>query len=176
MTQRIPSADDLRHRTAIADCKARYCYLIDDWELEALPSLFTEDVILDYGGIGTYTGHEGIREFASVIEETLDRTTHLLSNPVIDIGVDGSPDAISDDPSQATGRWYVFSTINYADGSSGVRVGTYRDRYRRVDDRWLIAESHLRFTHSVDYDPEGANEDENAGRWPQLTAHSSSQS
>ncbi|WP_254810992.1 nuclear transport factor 2 family protein [Natronosalvus amylolyticus] len=183
MTPTIPSIDTLRHRIAINDCKAQYCYLIDDWELEALPSLFTEDTTLDYGGLGTYEGHEGVREFTEVIEETLERTTHLLTNPLIDVGqgpdiesegdenATNSENATEDEPTHATGRWYVFSTITYADGSSGVRVGTYRDEYRRVDDQWLIAKSQLRFTHSVDYEDTDQN-----GYWPGLRAHSSSQS
>ena len=133
----------LADRLAIQDLRYRYCYLIDDGDLAALPALFTEDVNLDYGGMGTYDGHDGVAEFAALVESTLQRTTHLVTNSLVDV-----------DGDRASGRHYVLSSVTFDDGTGGWRIGQYVDEYRRVDGEWLIAEAQLRFTHSMDYDAE----------------------
>ncbi|MFC6719813.1 nuclear transport factor 2 family protein [Natrialbaceae archaeon GCM10025810] len=142
----------LADRLAIQDLRYRYCYLIDDVDLDVLPELFTEDVSLDYGGMGTYEGHEGVAAFADFVESELERTTHLVTNSLIDV-----------DGDRATGRHYVISSITYADGTGGWRIGQYVDEYRCVDGEWLISDGRMRFTHSMDYDPESG--------WPDFTPH-----
>lgn len=146
----------LADRIAIQDLRSNYCYAIDDRDFESLPHLFTEDVSLDYGALGTYQGRDGVRKFADFVAESLERTTHLLANPTISVGVDGDRD-------RATGRLYVIASITYADGTGGWRIGEYRDEYRRVDGEWRIADAAMRFTHSMDYDT--------ADGWPDFTAH-----
>lgn len=148
--------DRLADRIAIQDLRSSYCYTIDDRDFESLPGLFTEDASLDYGALGTYQGRDGVREFADFVAESLERTTHLLANPTIAVGVDGDRD-------RATGRLYVIASITYADGTGGWRIGEYRDEYRRVGGEWHIADATMRFTHSMDYDVEGG--------WPDFTAH-----
>ena len=146
----------LADRISIRDLRSRYCYRIDDRDFQSLPDLFTADATLDYGGLGTYQGRDGVREFTEFVAESLERTTHLLANPVISVGTDGGRD-------RATGRLYVIASITYADGTGGWRIGEYRDEYRRVDGEWLIDEARMRFTHSMDYDPEIG--------WPDFTPH-----
>jgi uncharacterized protein (TIGR02246 family) len=126
----------------IRSVRYRYCYAIDEHDWDALLALFTEDATLDYGGLGTYEGHEGIRAFAEeFVGENLQTTAHAVHNPVISL-----------DKDTATGKWYVTSPITYADGTGGFRWGRYDEQYRRVDGEWRIDDLQMRFVYALDYD------------------------
>lgn len=155
----------LEANESIRRLKHAYCYRLDDRDWEGFLGLFTDDATLDYGGLGTYEGREGVREFAEeFVAEHLDSTAHAVHNGVIDIdasGDGGGDNGDGADADTATGRWYVTSFITLPDRSSGFRMGHYDERYRRVDDGWKIASLRLRFLYSADYDV----------GWPDLETH-----
>lgn len=129
-------------REAIRGLKHEYCYRLDDRDWEGVVDLFTPDASLDYGGLGSFEGHDGVREFAEgFVAEHLDATAHAVHNGVLDVDGDA-----------ATGRWYVTSWITLADGTGGFRLGEYRERYRHGEDGWRIESLALRFRYSVDHD------------------------
>lgn len=145
----------LEAKEAIRELRYAYCYRLDDRDWEGFLELFTDDATLDYGGLGTYEGRDGVREFAEeFVAEHLDATAHAVHNGVVDVDTDGGDDI-------ATGRWYVTSLITLGGGTSGFRMGQYEERYRRCDDGWRIESLQLRFVYSADYDD----------GWPDLETH-----
>lgn len=155
----------LEANESIRRLKHAYCYRLDDRDWEGFLQLFTDDATLDYGGLGTYEGREGVREFAEeFVAEHLEATAHAVHNGVIDVGsggADGADDTGVAGEDTATGRWYVTSFITLPDRTSGFRMGNYDERYRRVDDAWKITSLRLRFLYSADYDV----------GWPDLETH-----
>jgi hypothetical protein len=136
----------LEARERIKELKSAYCFAVDRQEWDGFHELFTHDVVLDFGTLGEYEGHDGIDRFtAEFVEETLQGSAHFLTNPIIDIDID---DEI------ATGRWYVESPITFADGTAGWRQGRYDDEYHMVDNKWKIARSNMQFMYAADFDNE----------------------
>ncbi|WP_458210655.1 nuclear transport factor 2 family protein [Haladaptatus sp. NG-SE-30] len=137
----------LEAREAIKELRARYCYSIDEQDWDAFYDLFVADPTLDFGGMGVYEGSEGLARFAhQFVEGQLERSAHMLSNPILDVDVDGN---------RATGRWYVESPITFSDGSGAWRQGWYEDEYRYIDGEWKIATIEMRFVYTADYDEGG---------------------
>ncbi|WP_435361838.1 nuclear transport factor 2 family protein [Haloarchaeobius sp. DFWS5] len=135
----------LEARGALKELKAAYCYSIDARDWDRLRSLFTSDAVLDFGGLGTYEGDDGLDRFVrEFVEANLDGSAHMVHNPVLDV-----------DGDTATGRWYVESPVTYADGSGGWRQGVYDDEYRRVDGEWRFASVQMRFLYTADFGPDG---------------------
>lgn len=116
---------------AIRRLKHEYCFAIDSGRYEEWASLFTEDGRFSTGPEDTIEGHEELLAFASEeFDETFETTTHIVTNPVIDV-----------DGSEASGRWYLLFIFVTGDGSVSWSQARYDDRYRRVDGTWRIAES-----------------------------------
>jgi len=127
---------------SIKQLRYSYCYAMDEQDWDSLETLFTPDATLDYGGLGTYSGQEGIREFAeTVVESQLRATAHAVHNPVLSIKGD-----------TATGKWYVTSPILFEDGTGGFRWGRYNESYRRLETGWKISALTLRFLFATDFD------------------------
>ena len=56
------------------------------------------------------------------------------------------------DGASATGRWYLAEQLRPQDSRSGrFNIGTYADRYQRVDGEWLFT----RRTYNILYNDEG---------------------
>lgn len=149
LEQRLQRFED---RYDIEQLRYRYCYAIDTRDWDALVSLFTDDATLDYGGLGTFEGKEGVREFATaVVEENLAATAHAVHNPILTV-----------EENSATGQWYVSSPVTFADGTGGFRWGRYDEQYRRVDGAWRIEDLRLRILYSIDFEGDG---------WPNWTTY-----
>ncbi len=122
---------------AIKQLKARYCaYCDDDYDADGLASLFTEDAVWDGGGtFGRAEGREGIRRHFTGAGDRVTIARHQVMNPIVEVGVDGDPDA-------ASGHWLLFQPCTNVgpDGEAAVWLAaTYADRYRRNDHGWLIS-------------------------------------
>ncbi|MGH1488448.1 MAG: nuclear transport factor 2 family protein [Acidimicrobiales bacterium] len=122
---------------AIKQLKALYCKHCDDnYDADALASVFTEDAIWDGGGtFGRADGREGIRRHFSGASARVTIARHQVMNPMIDVGIDGDND-------RATGHWLLFQPCTDASpgGEQAVWLAaTYADEYRRVDGQWLIS-------------------------------------
>jgi len=132
----------LEAREELKELRAKYCYAVDTRNWDRFGELFTDDPVLDFGGMGTYEGQEGLAAFADeFVEGQLEGSVHMLSNPVLRI-----------DGETATGRWYVQSPLTFADGTGGWRQGTYEDEYRKVGSDWHIDRIHLRFNYTADFE------------------------
>lgn len=132
----------LEDREELKELRARYCYCVDTEDWESFFDLFTDDPVLDFGGMGVYEGRDGLEEFTrEFVDAQLQGSAHMLTNPILDI-----------DGDRATGKWYVEAPITFADGSGAWRQGYYRDEYRRVDRTWKIAHSTMRFLYTANFD------------------------
>ncbi|MEM7540433.1 MAG: nuclear transport factor 2 family protein [Pseudomonadota bacterium] len=125
----------LEDREAIKELKARYCYIVDSRDWEAWSRLFTDDAEGEFLGFGTMSGREGFLQFAKRnIGPSLPFMVHMVCNPIIKISGD-----------QASGRWYFNVPCQSSEksgmfgGQAGWLQGLYDERYRRVDDEWLIS-------------------------------------
>jgi ketosteroid isomerase-like protein len=108
---------------------ARYGHLGDSLDASALVECFTEDCVVDANGV-RYVGHDGIRESLEAYRPIYAVTPlrHVTVNVVIDVNGD-----------EAEANSY-FMLIATGTAPSVWRMGTYRDRLRRVDGRWLLRE------------------------------------
>ena len=131
LERRVAVLEDIE---AIKRLKARYCaFCDDDYDADGIASLFCEDGVWDGGELfGRVEGRERIRRHFSRAEQVIPLARHQVMNPLIEV----------DSPAgTATGQWYLFQPATIADGDRAVWLAaTYHDRYRRVDDEWLVAE------------------------------------
>lgn len=132
----------LEDREAIKELRAEYCYRIDNRDWDGFTALFTEDAHLDFGPIGSFDGHDAIREFAeNIVGARQPFLSHMLHNPVIDI-----------DGDSGTGRWYFEVPCTFDDGDAGWIQGRYRDSYRRDAGGWSFSGVTARFNYIARYD------------------------
>ena len=133
LESRVRRLEDIE---AIARLKARYCAACDDgYDPDRLAALFTEDAVWDGGRtFGRVEGRDGIHRHFSGAADRITVARHQVMNPIIEID--------ADDRDQASGHWLLFQPCTNVSAGREQAVwlsATYRDRYRRVDDRWLIA-------------------------------------
>jgi hypothetical protein len=118
-------------KAQITDVLIRYATGIDfkDWAL--LRTCWTDDVEVDYGEVGQYSGVEAITDLMEQLHRGMGPTYHRLSN--FAITVDGD---------RATARCYVFAHLQALpdDSASWVEaLGHYDDHLIRTSDGWRIA-------------------------------------
>ena len=120
---------------AIRQLKHAYFRCIDTANFEELETLFHADVVVHFIG-GNYEWKlQGRSEYIESIKKAFTRQAighHNGHHPEIQI--------LSDD--EATGIWYLADNM-WILSASYFTTGTavYWDRYRKLDGRWLIAET-----------------------------------
>ena len=116
-------------REEIIETLVRYATGIDSRNWPLFRTVFTEDCVLDYGDIGSWTGADAVTEFMEQSHAMAGHTMHRLSNH-----------AIALDGDTATARTYIDGLILAPDNSSGVNaVGFYDDELVRTPDGWRVA-------------------------------------
>ncbi|HEY7052780.1 MAG TPA: nuclear transport factor 2 family protein [Mycobacterium sp.] len=116
-------------RQDISEVLIRYATGIDrrDWVL--FRTVFTDDCVLDYGEIGTWTGVGAVTKFMQQVHAMAGHTMHRITNQAV---------AIEGDRAQA--RSYIDGLIMAGDNKSGVNaIGYYDDDLVRTGDGWRIA-------------------------------------
>ena len=159
------SADDLAARVQrledieeIRQLKARYCAYCDaGYDADGIASLYTEDAVWDSGRtFGRAEGREGIRAHFQGASARLSIARHQVMNPIIEV-----------DGDEATGEWLLFQPCtDTRDDSAAWLAAGYRDRYRRVDGRWLIAATVIDVAFFAPYDKGWAEQRFLTGREP----------
>ena len=136
------SLEDLERRLKVLEdieeiklLKRRYCaYCDDNYDVDGLASLFTEDAVWDGGIRGKAEGREGIRGFFQHAPQRLPFAIHMVLNPIIEVNGD-----------TAKGTWYLFQPCTFADGDRAVwGSARYDEDYVRVDGHWMF--KHLKLT------------------------------
>lgn len=132
---RLQAVED---REAIRTLRCRYHECINEAQLDAIPGLFTQDGVLDFGPLGHGRGRTEIAAFFGAVVGTggapgapedaprLYRVKQFIHNHVVELSGD-----------RATGYAYLFATPVYR-GESYVVAARYDDEYVRQAGRWLF--------------------------------------
>ena len=125
----IESVDPDVHRQ-VSDVLVRYATGIDrrDWDL--LSTCFADDLVADYGDIGSWHGPAEITAWMRDVHEPCGYTLHRITNVAVNpIG-----------PGRVGARSYVDALVLGADNLSGAHAtGFYDDELVETPDGWRIA-------------------------------------
>ena len=128
------SQQELSDRFEIQDLVYRYAQVIDGKQFEALRTIFTADVHVDYSAFGGGVGDlEQTLAFlqASLTAGLFPNTQHLNANVQVELAGD-----------TASGRVMCFNPMEMALPGGGKQVFFlglwYLDHYRRTADGWRI--------------------------------------
>ena len=115
---------------AIRQLTIMYAYHIDRFELEPLVELFAPDALWDAEsiGLGTFQGHDSIREFFAHDFVTAAAHMHLITNQVV-TRLDGD---------EAEGFCYFFGKGQLKAGGNMTAGGRYDDFYVHANGRWRL--------------------------------------
>ncbi len=128
----------------IKQLKARYCDHCDNgYDPDGIASLMTEDAVWDGGNtFGVRRGRDEIRQHFQGAAARVAIARHQVMNPIIEV-----------DGDTATGQWLLFQPCTDAGVGGAVWLAaTYRDRYRRVDGRWLIEHTGIDVAFFTEFD------------------------
>ena len=134
---------EIEDREAIAQLVARYSWVADDRDVEALAELFDEEAQLEsHDGTMNSNGREAIVAMLQQRWQGLGPSlhwsadTHVISDP--------------DDPDLAEGHGVLHAEMS-RDGTAAIAVSRFSDRYRRgADGRWRFLRRHLSFFYFLD--------------------------
>lgn len=120
----------LADRAAILDVLARFCEVVDEYDIAALASVFTADVHTDYGPGrgGPVDGLEAVLARIGRGQAEFRRTHHQLGQSRIEVDGDA-----------ASARTYVTASHEDHDGVASRVHLRYDDRLRRTPDGWRIS-------------------------------------
>jgi ketosteroid isomerase-like protein len=139
--------NEFADRLAIADLQALYCERLDEYDIDAVAALFTEDCRTDYGPGrgGPVAGRAAVRARIAAGQAQFRRTHHQLGQ----IRVTFRPG----DPRRADAVTYVTASHEEWDGTRWRAHLRYVDELRRDGNAWLI-ESRQVLAALVDGRPE----------------------
>lgn len=131
---------DLLEIEAIKRLKYAYLRCLDQKNWDELATLLTEDAVARYSaGKYSYDGRDAIVEWLrdAMGAETF-HSSHRCTHPEIEL--------VSD--TEATAVWALDDTVVETAHDVTIRgAAFYTDRYRKVDGRWLIAETGYKRTY-----------------------------
>lgn len=135
LEDRIARLEDVRE---IEDAFRLYHIFYGGKDIEATLDLFTDDAI-QINGRGTFVGKESLRASYEFLMENQRFIIHHGTNVLVTL-----------DPEDRDAATLTARHINFwmgRTGTPGLVGGTYLNRMRRVDGRWLIAEQRLTFNY-----------------------------
>ena len=127
----------LESRAEIAELLARYAFLIDDHEFDALGELFTPDARFGSPG-STHVGREAIVANYRALGDLYPITLHEARGYVLDFL----------DDTRARGQVLVFSEQASA-RHTVITSFRYSDEYVRLDGRWRFASRQVRTLYAM---------------------------
>lgn len=127
--QQLSDLEDIR------TLKHRYFRAIDTADMQLLGTLFTQDVTVDYRG-GTYRVQVNGRD------DMLDFLANSFHSGAVAMHHGHMPEITLVDANTAEGIWYLEDIfINIESGTHTIGSAIYRDKYRREDGTWKIAQT-----------------------------------
>jgi len=147
---RLESLDEIRQLVA------RYCLALDVRDLDALVGLFPSDVRVGGGLSGRA---ELKRWFDQTLREQFTGTAHVTGNHIIEFegGAEGEP--------LEHAHGLVYSRNEHETGDDWVIMTMmYRDRYERIDGRWLFRRRLPLYWYATDLNKPPIGE--HKMRWP----------
>jgi len=122
----------LETRNELLDLISGYAQGFDNHDPELLRSVFHEDAILDLGdAFGCYRGIDEILAAADGFWVGAPHMHHWMANPLFAIDLNAGT---------ATGTSALDCMSTFVETGPAHIGGNYRDRYVRVDGRWVILE------------------------------------
>lgn len=135
LESRIARLEDER---AIERLKQDYAACCDaGYDLDGLCALFAPDARWIANGYGDFIGHDQIRAYFEQLAPTVAQVLHYVTSPRIDVAPDGCT---------ARGRFYLLCLCRSSRPDAPslidpvVILGTYDDRFIKIDGRWLFQE------------------------------------
>jgi uncharacterized protein (TIGR02246 family) len=127
----------LEARAEIAELLARYAFLIDDHEFDALGELFTPDARFGSPG-STHAGREAIVANYRALGEVYPITLHEARGFVLDFADDDhARGQVLGFSEQASGQHTVITSFRYSDS------------YVRLDGRWRFASRQVKTLYAM---------------------------
>ena len=137
---RIQRLEDIE---AIRNLKMRYAKLCDEgYDADGIVALFAEDDVSWVSDVfGTHVGREGIHAWFANVDEEIRWALHLMINPVVEIGPDGT---------RATGSFYLLELATMSSPGGGdpdavIMTGKYADEFVKVDGEWKFKKIEVNF-------------------------------
>jgi uncharacterized protein (TIGR02246 family) len=134
----------LEDRLAINDLFVRYTTALDAGDVEAIVGCFTVDGTLDSPTVGSYSGREGIREFAvrfARFRERGSQLRHVISNLAVQL-----------DGERASATCYLLNIITRNGKSELVAPGRYECQLEKIGCEWLFKHRRVILDHEVRLD------------------------
>ena len=124
---------ELTDRAAIADLMARYCERVDEYDIDAVAELFTEDCVTDYGPGrgGEVAGRAAVRDRIAAGQAQFRRTHHQLGQSRVELD--------PADAGRASAVTYVTATHGEWDGTFWRAHLRYVDELVRRAEGWRLA-------------------------------------
>lgn len=127
--------DLLEARNALLDLISGYAQGFDHHDPELLRSVFHEDAVLDLGPIwGSYRGIDEIMGAADQFWTGAPFMHHWMANPLVEIDLAAGT---------ATGSSALDCLSTFTESGTSHIGGRYRDKFVRVEGRWVISERTL---------------------------------
>jgi ketosteroid isomerase-like protein len=131
----------LEDRAEIGELVARYCLVMDDRDMDAMPELFTPDaVVRSRDGVMNAVGLSAVTEMFRGRFSVLGPSNHFTHDRIARFE--------DDDPDAASGIVLAHAEMNRK-GQPMLAAIRYADRYRRWQGRWRIAERVMSFFYYV---------------------------
>lgn len=131
----------LEDRTAIAELIARYCLVMDNRDVDAMPGLFTPDVVIrSADGVMNTSGREAAVEMFKGRFLVLGPSNHFTHDRIVTFD--------EADPDRATGLVLAHAEMNRRNQPMLAAI-RYEDTYRRHEGRWRFSSRSLSFMYYV---------------------------
>lgn len=145
----------LRDREAIRDLVQLYTRVVDDYDLDTLIDLFTEDGVFERRG-KPVRGRAALREFYTGAMRANRTMVHIPDAHVV----------VLHNEHEASG-WASGRAELVIDGTAVLAGFRYSDSYRCVDGRWRFARRSITFKHALPADELASGlPSTNRMRWP----------
>jgi len=131
LEQRIARLEALEE---IRELKHRYLNACDTKDVETIRQCFAPgDVFIDFGPLGSFTDRDS---FVALFQKL------ACNERVIDVHHGSNPEIQLAGQNDATARWALYYFNQDRETGATMQLGgQYRDRYRRIEGKWLIVET-----------------------------------
>jgi len=145
LEKRVQVLEDLEE---IKKLKVRYAKYVDDnFNVEKLGELFTEDAVWGGEAWGEFRGREVIKEYFAGMSKHMIFSCHRIVAP--DITVEGN---------KAYGTWYGMNSGILRNGKGFWSSCLYIDEYKKIKGKWLMSNVKLRHFYRSPYEGGWAKE------------------
>ena len=145
LEKRVQVLEDLEE---IKKLKARYAkYMDDNFNVEKLGELFTEEAVWGAEGWGEFRGRKAIKEYFAGVAKHMIFSCHRIVAPDITVEED-----------KAHGTWYGMNTGILSNGQGFWSSCLYIDEYQKIEGKWFMSKVKLSYFYRSPYEGGWAKE------------------